>query len=102
MALKRMAVEELGGCCSRCGYDKCHGALHFHHIDPNQKEFSISRNTSLSWEVIKLEVRKCVLLCANCHSIEHTKRERVVPEELVTGYIQRYKSRKDKATYPSG
>lgn len=57
--------------CSRCGYDKCSGALHAHHLDPTQKSFSISGSHTRSWKKIKDELGKCVLICANCHAEEH-------------------------------
>lgn len=54
--------------CQQCGYKECPAALHFHHIDPNTKEFSIrSKTTSPVWQ-LKKEMRKCTILCVNCHS----------------------------------
>lgn len=55
-----------------CGYKKCTRALVFHHLDPKKKEFGLSeRGLTRSWEKIKLEIDKCVLLCANCHMEIH-------------------------------
>ena len=66
--IKVKAVEYKGGKCYICGYDKCVAALEFHHIDPKTKSFSISGNGfTHSWDKIKQELDKCVLLCANCH-----------------------------------
>jgi len=63
-ALKSRAVEYKGGKCVICSYDNpC--ALQFHHEDPRTKEFEVS--SKMSWEVIKPELDKCVLVCANCH-----------------------------------
>ena len=62
-----MSIEYLGGKCAICGYDKCLRALSFHHIDPSTKSFGISGNHCLSWEKIKNELDKCILLCSNCH-----------------------------------
>lgn len=68
---KIKAVEYLGGKCIECGYDKCPGALHFHHTD-DDKEFGISsRGRTMSWERMRRELDKCVLLCANCHHEHH-------------------------------
>lgn len=67
----RRAVEEAGDSCFMCGGvfpDECYD---FHHIDPSQKEMSISRNSAVGYEKIRRELEKCVLLCANCHRIEH-------------------------------
>jgi 5-methylcytosine-specific restriction endonuclease McrA len=66
--IREKAVTYLGGKCSRCGYNRCLEALEFHHLDPNQKDFSISeRGHSRSWERVQKELDKCVILCANCH-----------------------------------
>lgn len=70
--LKVMAVELKGGKCQVCSYDRCVSALEFHHIDEKTKEFDLStRGLTRSWEKIKNEVQKCVLVCSNCHREIH-------------------------------
>jgi hypothetical protein len=69
--LKEKAVQQLGGKCEICGYDKSMRALQFHHIDPTRKDFSISSKGTIKWESIKKEIEKCQLLCANCHTEIH-------------------------------
>jgi hypothetical protein len=59
--------EYLGGKCKVCGYNKSKRALSFHHRNPLEKLFSISGNTCRKWDVIKKELDKCDLMCANCH-----------------------------------
>lgn len=72
--VKQKAVDYLGGECSRCGYSKCVKALEFHHPDPSIKGFGIAhRGKTRSWEKVKLELDKCILLCANCHREEHSE-----------------------------
>jgi excisionase family DNA binding protein len=67
--LKAILVEEAGGCCSVCGYDRYVGALQFHHRDDDAKEFDLaSRGVTRSLEAVRREAAKCVLLCANCHA----------------------------------
>lgn len=67
--VKRVLVAEAGGCCVLCGYDRCTGALQFHHLDPNGKVFHLSiRGVTRSLEKLREEARKCVLLCATCHA----------------------------------
>lgn len=69
---KAKAVEYKGGSCRLCGYCKSHRALDFHHVDPAQKEFAISRKgITRAWEKIKVELDKCILLCRNCHAEVH-------------------------------
>ena len=69
--LKIMAIAYKGGKCQVCGYCKCIEALEFHHINPLEKEFTISGGTR-SFESLKLELDKCILLCANCHRELHS------------------------------
>ena len=67
-----MARNYKGGKCAKCGYDKCQRALSFHHINPKEKDFDLSsKGLTRSWERIKKEIDKCVLLCANCHMEVH-------------------------------
>lgn len=59
--------------CSECGYKKNPVALQFHHVDPSTKIDNVSsmrRSSYAQWGRIKTEMRKCVVVCANCHSIE--------------------------------
>jgi Homeodomain-like domain len=67
--VKEILVAEAGGACRLCGYDRSVAALHFHHIDPEQKSFGLAlRGVARSLERCRAEARKCVLLCANCHA----------------------------------
>jgi uncharacterized CHY-type Zn-finger protein len=70
---KRMAVEYKGGSCIVCGYNKCMRALEFHHLDPSKKDFGLSESgTQRSWDIQKIELDKCVLLCCRCHAEVHS------------------------------
>lgn len=70
--LKVMAVEYKGKKCILCGYNRCVGALDLHHLDESKKEFGLSvRGMTRSWNKIKKEADKCVLVCANCHREIH-------------------------------
>lgn len=65
---KEKAVQAFGGKCCICGYDRCLGALEFHHVDRNTKQVSPSYIIlRWAWERIKTELDKCILVCANCH-----------------------------------
>lgn len=67
--VKKILVAEAGGQCVLCGYDRCLGALEFHHIDPTLKSFGIGGSgITRSIEALRKEIEKCVLLCANCHA----------------------------------
>jgi hypothetical protein len=43
--------------------------LHFHHLDPKEKETNIAAATSKRWSKKRVlnEIEKCIVLCANCH-----------------------------------
>ncbi len=64
--IKLMAIDYKGGKCQLCGYNKYPGALDLHHID--SKSFGIShKGYARSWERTRMELDKCILVCANCH-----------------------------------
>ena len=74
--------QEIG--CAICGYNKYGSVLEWHHNNPKEKDFNpgdIMNQTSLkAWNLYQEEIKKCTLLCANCHRewhIEH-KNEDVV------------------------
>jgi 5-methylcytosine-specific restriction endonuclease McrA len=62
-----------GGKCVRCGYDRCLGALHFHHVNADK---TCGINTAFRYfgkAIAVKEAQKCELICANCHAEEHAK-----------------------------
>lgn len=66
--VKTLLIQEFGGKCKVCGYDKCQEALQFHHLNPSNKEFGISKEgVTRSYDKALTEARKCILVCANCH-----------------------------------
>jgi transposase len=67
--IKQILVEEAGGCCVRCGYDRYLGALEFHHRDPSKKLFHLGLGgLTRSLEKMRAEAAKCDLVCSNCHA----------------------------------
>ena len=60
--------------CTLCGWNKSTWGLHFDHINPHDKTTEISKMMSAGRGEIKKEIRKCRLVCANCHSI-HTEQQ---------------------------
>jgi hypothetical protein len=85
---KELCVEYKGGKCIKCGYNRCITALEFHHRDPSEKDFALSKDSSLGFSTaVKQELDKCDILCANCHRETHFElkeaqynTEGVVPE----------------------
>lgn len=68
---KARAIVLKGGQCSQCGYDKCAGALEFHHKNPLTKEDNWGRKWQLTWSKVEKALEGTTLLCANCHREEH-------------------------------
>ena len=83
--MKRKMIEYKGGKCEICGYDKNDNAFDFHHIDPSDKKYSLSGKYNLSFEKLKDELDKCMLLCSNCHRELHAKENHTIEE------IKKYK-----------
>jgi hypothetical protein len=67
---KAAAINLLGGKCTKCGWYGNQAALQFHHL--KGKDFTIGNAANKSWDFIKKEIEKCILLCANCHMVEHS------------------------------
>jgi len=76
--LFRKYKESVG--CKICGYKKCGAALDYHHRDKDKKE---RRITCKMWyantKTIRDELKKCDLVCSNCHDEIHAK-ERAVAQ----------------------
>ena len=54
-------------------YNKCISALDFHHLNPQEKFYSIASNgTCRDLETDIAEIRNCILVCANCHREIHS------------------------------
>ena len=69
-------IEQLGGKCLDCGGDFHRSVYDFHHRDPSDKVDAIS-NLLRSPGKLEEELKKCDLLCANCHRIRHFKEDTV-------------------------
>lgn len=71
---KDRIIQSFDSKCGICEYSRCSEALDLHHLNPSEKEFSFGkvRACPKSWSKIVVELRKCVLLCANCHREYHS------------------------------
>lgn len=72
---KQDAVNYLGGKCKRCGFNEDIEFLHFHHLDPSDKKYEISKFISKGFNFVRAELNKCILLCKNCHAIIHKNKD---------------------------
>jgi len=67
--VKATLVQEAGGACCICGYDRHMRALEFHHLEPSQKRHEMNaRGVAVALARLRVEAQKCVLLCSNCHA----------------------------------
>ena len=86
---KIFAVEQFGGKCQICGYNKCINALEFHHIDKKTKEESPSYIIMRwSWEKARKELEKCILVCSNCHQEIHYKTIDISLQNFVMPWVE--------------
>lgn len=61
-------IKVFGRRCCLCGFNAYQEALEFHHINPEEKEFGITTDTTTkSLEKQLQELKKCILVCSNCH-----------------------------------
>lgn len=67
---KAEAIEQLGGKCFDCQgvFDPC--VYDFHHID-GSKEMDPSTAFRRNKQIREKEIKKCILLCSNCHRLRH-------------------------------
>lgn len=56
--------------CAKCG-DKRHYLLEFHHNNPKEKELTISEHCRKTFNKLLPEIKKCSVLCSNCHREFH-------------------------------
>lgn len=68
---KLWAIDYLGGKCTECKNTFHPSIYEFHHINPITKDRDPSKMLQLSLIKLTNELDKCVLLCANCHRLEH-------------------------------
>ena len=72
---KERAVSHYGSACKHCNGVFNNAVYDFHHIDESTKEHSPSSliQKTADFEAVKKELDKCLMLCANCHRIEHAR-----------------------------
>ena len=72
---KKIEVQDLkiGLSCQKCGYNKCGAALEFHHINPEEKLFSLRsiNESKYTKQELLTEFNRTCLVCGNCHRKLH-------------------------------
>lgn len=64
-----MRFKQFKGCC--CCKEKEPVVLEFHHLDQSKKHKNVTSMSGCNIDKIKNEIRKCVVICANCHRKLH-------------------------------
>lgn len=69
-------ITLVGNSCWICEYSVDGSGLRllcFHHMDPTQKQFGLTKREigNHTWKKVLCEVQKCALLCSNCHAEVH-------------------------------
>lgn len=74
--------------CVKCGCSKFY-LIDFHHLNPAEKDFTISDNSHAKIETLMKEIDKCVSLCANCHrEFHYLEREKGMTIEEYLGVME--------------
>lgn len=82
VSAKVEAIRKLGGKCSKCEYDKNLSALDFHHIEERGEEFNRGMSlTNYKKQFLEKELKKCVLLCKNCHQETHNPQLLIIDKD---------------------
>ena len=101
-------IKVAGGKCVLCGYDKNPGALEFHHLHPEEKEYGIAtKGTCHNIQKDLAEIRKCILICANCHrdvndglySVEELEKKFFFDEDFAKTLIPLTKEEREAIKY---
>ena len=73
---KEKAMEVFNNKCRHCGigYDGTNEVIFdFHHLAPETKDICPSKLLTRKWDTIMKEIKKCIMLCSNCHRLEHKR-----------------------------
>lgn len=68
---KANLIKVFGGQCCICGFNAFQEALEFHHVNPDEKDFALSSSEMKNLEAQLEELKKCILVCSNCHKGIH-------------------------------
>ena len=64
-------VKSASSCCN-CGESRS-ACLDFHHKDRSEKSFELSKSGGKGITTVKSEIKKCIVICANCHRVLHAE-----------------------------
>lgn len=82
------AIEFLGSKCVNCNSIE---ELQFDHIHPSTKLFNIAKQSSVAEDKFWTEVKKCQLLCQECHTNKTLKDLNQVSAKTTHGTLSSYR-----------
>jgi hypothetical protein len=53
--------------CADCGHKFPHYVMEFDHIE--DKSYNVASMVGFNWEKVLTEIKKCEVVCSNCHAI---------------------------------
>lgn len=81
--IKKQMLEYKGNKCEKCGYTTENWRnLSFHHLEKDDKKFDLSLSYQKSWDEIKIELDKCILVCHHCHNDLHNMETEVIKKKM--------------------
>lgn len=101
---KEKLIKIFDSKCCLCGFSKYVTALEFHHVNPEDKIFTLTGNGLMrNMETQLVEVKKCILVCANCHRGIHYHNipipldwEKLYNEDVANNLLEEYYDKKTK------
>ena len=81
---KKAFIDSQKICCAKCG-DTRNYVLDFHHINAEDKDFTIGQYKKGKQETLQKEINKCIVLCTNCHREFHylEKTQHIILEQYL-------------------
>jgi hypothetical protein len=79
--------------CSKCG-ENDPACLEFHHCDPFEKETTITKMVARGFKSVIKELKKCIVVCSNCHSKIHAYDLKTQPDDSLSKKFEEYHKNK--------
>lgn len=78
--------------CSKCGENDI-ACLEFHHSDPTEKEQNVIKMVARGLKSVLKELKKCIVVCANCHSKIHAYNIETKPDETLSKKFEMFQQK---------
>ena len=85
---KQELIEKLKRPCEKCGESRLY-VIDYHHVDPKEKLFDISKKHEHGIVKLRSELLKCICLCRNCHAEFHYLYGKDATKEDLVNYLNK-------------